>query len=133
VVTDVKPVAARGRRDACADQWCELHDGQPVKFGSHDATSFTSNSPNLISAVSPSESAGQIDIVVTTPGGASAISSADHFNFLPTVTGLSPNGGSKAGGTSVTITGTGFAVDTTATVFKFETATATSVNCHLDH
>jgi len=83
----------------------------------------------LISAVSPSESAGQIDIVVTTPEAPVPFHRPITFNFLPTVTGLSPNGGSKAGGTSVTITGTGFAVDTTATVFKFETATATSVNC----
>ena len=55
---------------------------------------------------------------MTTPGGTSAISTKDHFKFLPTVTGVSPNTGSKAGGTSVTITGTGFALGKTATVLS---------------
>jgi IPT/TIG domain len=70
-----------------------------------------------------------VDVRVTTPGGTSAISTADRFKFVPTVTGLSPKTGSKAGGTSVTVTGTGFALGTTATIFKFGTALAKSVNC----
>ena len=38
---------------------------------------------------------------------------------MPTVTGVFPNSGPKAGGTSVTITGSGLALGKTATVFKF--------------
>jgi alpha-tubulin suppressor-like RCC1 family protein len=103
-----------------------------VKFGSTNATSFTVKtvkSLTSIIAVSPPETPATVDLTVTTPGGTSAISTKDHFKFVPTVTGLSPNTGSTAGGTSVTITGAGFALGKTATVFKFGTTKGTSVNC----
>ena len=70
-----------------------------------------------------------MDVTVTTPGGTSAITSKDKFRFVPSVTELSPNTGSKAGGTSVTVTGPGSPSGTTATVFKFGSTKATSVNC----
>jgi hypothetical protein len=100
-----------------------------VTFGSTAATSFKVNSATSITAISPAEAAGTVDVRVTTPNGTSAISTADHFKFAPTITGLSPNTGSKAGGTSVTVSGTGFALGKTATVLKFGSTTATSVNC----
>ena len=53
-----------------------------------------------------------MNVTVTTPGGTSATSSADQFTYAvaaaPAVTALSPNNGPPAGGTLVTITGTGF-------------------------
>ena len=65
---------------------------------------------------------------MTTPAGTSATSAADQFTYTaavaPAVTGLSPTSGSDAGGTSVTITGTGF---TGATVVDFGTTAATGV------
>ena len=63
--------------------------------------------------------------MVTTPGGTSATSAADQFTYdpIPTVTSISPTGGPVAGGTTVTITGTGF---TGVTAVKFGTAAATS-------
>jgi hypothetical protein len=72
-----------------------------------------------------------VDVTVTTPGGTSPITNADHFTYVPppTVTEASPNTGTKLGGTTVTVTGTGFALGTTATTFAFGTAKATSVNC----
>jgi hypothetical protein len=100
-----------------------------VTFGSTAATSFKVNSATSITAVSPAEAPGTVDVRVTTPGGTSAVSTADRFKFAPTITGLSPNTGSKAGGTSVTVSGTGFALGKTATVLKFGSTTATSVNC----
>jgi plastocyanin len=100
-----------------------------VKFGSASATSFKVNSATSITAVSPAESAGTVNVTVATPTGTSAISSADHFKFAPTVTNLSPNSGSHAGGTSVMVTGTGFGLGTTATRFKFGSTAATAVNC----
>jgi plastocyanin len=100
-----------------------------VKFGSANATSFKVNSPTSITTASPAESAGTVNVTVATPGGSSAISSADRFKFAPTVTSLSPNSGSKAGGTSVTVTGTGFGLGKTATGFKFGSTAATMVNC----
>ena len=72
-----------------------------------------------------------MDVTVIAPGGTSAVTVLDHFTYVPppTVTGVSPNTGPKTGGTSVTITGTGFALGTTATTFTFGKSKATSVNC----
>jgi alpha-tubulin suppressor-like RCC1 family protein len=107
----------------------DLTQATAVKFGSTNASSFTVNSATSITAVSPAEPEGTVDVTVTTAWGTSAIALADHFSFTPTVTGLSPPSGPAAGGTSVTVTGTGFALGTTATKFRFGTAQAKSVNC----
>ena len=61
-----------------------------------------------------------------TPGGKSATSTADHFTYIvaPVVTGVNPTAGPPAGGTMVTITGTGLSG---ATVVDFGTVAATNV------
>jgi alpha-tubulin suppressor-like RCC1 family protein len=100
-----------------------------VKFGSTGAASFNVDSATEITAVSPAEPAGGVDVTVTNDWGTSAISLADRFTFTPTVTALSPTTGSKAGGTSVTVTGSSFALGTSATKFVFGLRKATSVNC----
>jgi hypothetical protein len=100
-----------------------------VKFGATSASGFTVNSATSITAVSPAEPAGRVDVTVTNTWGTSAIAKADRFSFTPTVSGLNPNTGPAAGGTSVTVTGTGFALGTTATIFKFGLTKARSVNC----
>lgn len=100
-----------------------------VKFGTTAAASFHVNSPTSITAVSPAEPAGAVDMTVTTTGGTSSLSKADRFTFKPTVTGVSPNNGSSAGGTAVTIAGTGFALGTSATKVKFGATYSKSVNC----
>jgi hypothetical protein len=82
-----------------------------VTFGGVPAASFTVNSANLITAVSPPQAAGTVDVKVTTNAGTSATAGGDQFTVtaaLPTVNSLSSSGGSTAGGTSVTITGTHF-------------------------
>jgi hypothetical protein len=116
-----------------------------VDFGSVAATSFTVNSGGSVTATSPAETVGDVGVTVTTPAGVSGpgecrarngpgtipCPSHERFTFVkPTVTSVAPNGGSTAGGTAVTITGTGFGVGTTATVFHFgKTFLATSVEC----
>jgi hypothetical protein len=92
-----------------------------VKFGSNDATSFTVNSATSITAVSPAGT-GTVDVTVTTPAGTNPISSADQFTYGPTVTKVEPSQGRRGGGTTVTITGTGF---TGATAVKFGSTSAT--------
>jgi hypothetical protein len=47
----------------------------------------------------------------------------------PTITNISPNTGPKAGGTLVTVTGTGFGPGSAVTAFKFGKVLGTSVNC----
>ena len=100
-----------------------------VSFGATAATSYTVDSGTSISAVAPAGTAGSVDVVVTGPGGTSATSSTDLFKYKsPTVTAVSPSSGPKAGGTSVTISGSGFALGS-ATTFKFAASVAASVNC----
>jgi hypothetical protein len=73
-----------------------------------------------------------VDVTVTTPGGTSPTSSADRFTYqapLPTVTSLSPSSGPTAGGTKVTITGSGF---TGASAVHFGTAAATGFSVNSD-
>lgn len=93
-------------------------DATAVKFGGVNAASYTIIGANRITAVSPSGSAGTVDIRVTTAGGTSATGGADRYTYVaaPTVTAVSPSSGPVAGGTTVIITGTGF---TDATDIQF--------------
>ena len=80
-----------------------------VIFGGAQAQDVTFLSPEALTAVSPPGS-GLEDVTVATAGGTSATSSADQFFYgsPPTISGLSVTDGPVAGGTRVTVTGTGF-------------------------
>jgi hypothetical protein len=95
-----------------------------VRFGSASATTFTVVSDTQITATAPAGT-GTVDVTVTTPGGTSTTSPADRFTYIPppTVTAVSPSSGPAAGGTSVTIAGSGFAG---ATGVHFGSTAATS-------
>jgi hypothetical protein len=83
-----------------------------VTFGAMPATSFQINSDTQITATAPSHSSGAVNVFVTTNNGTSSSGSGNSFSYVsaaaPTVTHLSPPTGTTAGGTSVTLTGTGF-------------------------
>src|SRR5205823_1066745 len=82
-----------------------------VKFGATAAASYTVNSDTQITATSPAHAAGVVHITVTTPVGTSTTGGADQFTyvaFTPTVSAIDPDHGVQAGGTTVTVTGTGF-------------------------
>jgi hypothetical protein len=110
-----------------------------VHFGPADSPSFTVNSETSITALAPPAAVSTIEVMVTTEYGTSEsefceknrpCSVYDLFKYIePTVTELSPSNGPKAGGASITITGTGFAPGSTETVFDFGSSPATSVNC----
>ena len=56
----------------------------PRYVRSVDVTIFTVNSDRTtITAVTPEEAAGPVDVRVTDPGGTSPTSSADVFTFTP--------------------------------------------------
>jgi hypothetical protein len=107
----------------------DLSGASAVSFGGVPAESFTVGSASSITALSPPSTGGAVvDVSVTTPSGTSASSSHDHFRFgPPTVTELTPNTGPRAGGTSVDVIGTGFALSSSATSFKFASSPATAV------
>jgi hypothetical protein len=100
-----------------------------VKFGTVSASSFTVVNSNTITAVAPAGLlAGPVDVTVVTAGGTSGLSSLDQYTYasqVPSVTSLSPTSGPLAGGTVVTINGSGF---TGATAVKFGANNATTFN-----
>ena len=84
-----------------------LSGATSVSFGGTGAT-IVSDSSTQITATSPPHDAGPVNITVTTPGGTSG---AVQFTYQPPppppmIFRLSPDGGSTAGGTTVTISGT---------------------------
>ena len=96
-----------------------------MNFGATPAASFTVVSANTITATSPAEAAGTVNLTVTNPAGTSPVVAAGYFTYyapVPTVSSLSPSAG--VAGTSVIITGTGF---TGATSVSFGGTNSTSV------
>jgi polyvinyl alcohol dehydrogenase (cytochrome) len=129
-ITDVTPAKGPvGGGTTVTITGTNLSGATNVKFGATAAASVVVNSATQITAVSPAGAAGAVDVTAATPSGTSATSFKDRFKFVPTVTGLSPTSGTRAGGTSVTVTGTGFALGKTATIFKFGSVQSTAVNC----
>jgi hypothetical protein len=101
-----------------------LDGATTVKFGATDASSVKVNSPTSIEAIAPGGS-GTVEVSVTTERGTSTATPADDFSYVPppAVTGVSPNNGPEAGGTSVTISGQDLSG---ATAVKFGASNATS-------
>jgi hypothetical protein len=90
--------------------------GSTVAFGAEPGTSVTVGSGTSITAVVPADpTAGTVDVTVSTPGGTSATSAADQYTYdaVPTVASVSPSAGVLAGGTTVTISGSGFTGNST--------------------
>jgi alpha-tubulin suppressor-like RCC1 family protein len=106
----------------------ELLGATAVKFGKTAATSFTVNSATSITATAPAGT-GAVDVTVTAATGTSPTGASDKYTYLalPTVSKLSAKGGSAAGGTSVTITGTGLS---SVTSVNFGSAVSTEVTIH---
>src|SRR3984893_10270072 len=100
-----------------------LNGATAVKFGPNAAT-VKSDTPPEITATSPAGS-GTVHVTGTTPGGTSAETAADEYNYVaaPTVESVTPKEGPVAGGATVTIKGTHL---NGATAVKFGSTEATS-------
>jgi hypothetical protein len=103
-----------------------------VEFDGVPATSFTVDSDTTISATTPAHAAGPVGVSVTTPAGSSVVPGL--FTYLPLpplplVLLVTPALGPSAGGTTVTITGSGF---TGATAVSFGGTPATSFTVDSD-
>ncbi len=97
--------------------------GATVAVGGTAATNVVVVSSTTITARTPAHAAGTVDVVVTM-GGTSAQKSA-AFTYLPvdppppptpTISTVLPSYGRTAGGTPITITGSGFVTGVTVTV-----------------
>jgi len=104
--------------------------GSEVRFGSATASTVTVVSSKSITTVSPPGTTGAVNVSVVTPNGASAAGSKSRFRYgSPTVAQVSPDKGPQAGGTDVTLTGSGFAPGKLTTIVKFGIRHAASVEC----
>src|SRR6185437_6815516 len=94
-----------------------------VDFGNIPATNVAVVSGTQITATTPAQGTGTV--AVTAPGGTSPAVPADQFTYAlgPIVSKITPRAGPVAGGTVVTITGTGFSG---VTAVKFGSLAATS-------
>jgi hypothetical protein len=92
--------------------------GATVKLGGTSATNVTVVSATSITATAPAHAAGAVSVVVTNTDGQSGTltNGYTYTNPAPTVTSISPTSGTTAGGTAVTITGTGFLTGATVTL-----------------
>jgi hypothetical protein len=99
-----------------------FEDVDAVMFGDEEAE-FEVIDDTTIEATSPPHAAGTVFVIIETGGGDSSPTVASQFTFVegPDVTGLDPDEGPAAGGTEVTITGTGF-TDATSVMFGDEEA-----------
>src|SRR5439155_1042360 len=93
--------------------------GATVSVGGTPATGVSVLSATQLNATTPAHAVGPADVVVTIGGQSSATNPGDRFTYVvppPTARAVSPTSGTTAGGTPITITGTGFAAGATATV-----------------
>jgi len=70
---------------------------------------------------------GKVTVAATV--GGQAASGTAMYTYVPSLTSISPTGGSPRGGTVVTIIGTGFETSAGATQFFFGANQATGVSC----
>jgi hypothetical protein len=97
-----------------------LGSAQSVKFGSLTAVITADSSTSITATVPPASAAGTATVVVKTPGGSSPTTGSGFvfsYDALPTVTSVSPGSGPDAGGTTVTVNGTGFVDGGTTAAF----------------
>jgi hypothetical protein len=85
-----------------------ISDQSNVTLGGVLATNINFVNSTSITATTPAHAPGAVDVVVTNWDGQS-MTLPNGFTYLPpTISGIVPNSGPAAGGTSVTITGTNF-------------------------
>jgi len=90
-----------------------------VTVGGAAATGVSVISNTQINATTPTHAAGTFDVIVTVAGQPTATNPSDQFTYItppPTVSAVSPSSGPTAGGTAITIAGTGFEAGATVTV-----------------
>jgi hypothetical protein len=106
--------------------------GATVALGGVAATGVTVVNATTITATTGAHAAGAVNVVVTNPGGLSGtLASGFSYGSLPpppTVTSITPNSGSTAGGTGVTITGSNFVAGATVALGGVAATGVTVVN-----
>lgn len=108
--------------------------GMSVYFGDASATGVTVDSLTQITCTSPAGGSGAVDLIVVNPDGNIAVET-DGFEYegMPSVTSVFPGAGDVAGGTAITITGSGFEPGASVTIGGSSAAigavTSTTISC----
>jgi hypothetical protein len=95
--------------------------GATVTFDGAAAGSVNVVGSTTITAVTPAHAGGAVNVVVTNPGGEAGTKNSG-FTYAaapppaPAVSSITPDSGTTSGGTSVTITGTGFISGATVSI-----------------
>jgi hypothetical protein len=89
--------------------------GATVTIDGNPATSVTVVNAHTITCIAPAGSAGAVDVAVTIGLDTETLVAELTYDSTPPVviTGVSPSSGTTAGGTAITISGTGFTADCT--------------------
>ena len=91
--------------------------GATVTIGGTACTSVVFASATSLSCTTPAKSAGAQNVIVTNPSTLTGMATgAFTYAAAPTVASVTPSSGSAAGGTAVTVAGTGFVSGATVTV-----------------
>jgi hypothetical protein len=91
--------------------------GATVTLGGTSATGVVFVSATSLTATTPAHAPGVVNVVVTNPDTQTATgASLFTYSAAPTVSASAPTGGALAGGTAVTISGTGFSAGATVTI-----------------
>jgi IPT/TIG domain/Putative Ig domain len=100
--------------------------GATVLFGGTAAGSVKVMSSSQMQAVTPAHIAGTVGVSLSQNGQTATLSNSFTYNAItPTVTSISPDSGTTAGGTTVTISGSNFLA---GALVLFGTVSAPSVN-----
>jgi hypothetical protein len=131
VVSGISPSSGpNGGGDSVTITGSSLTGVTAVSFGTAAATNVIVESDSAVVATAPAHADGTVDVTVTNPAGTSAAVTADQYTYAaaaPTVTAVSPATGPPGGGTTVTITGTGFS-DATGVSFGSTAAAAVGLS-----
>lgn len=105
--------------------------GTVFRFGTLVATGINCVSTTTCTMTVPGVTHAEgVEVTATERGKTSAKGPADRFVYqTPTITSLSPGAGPREGGTSVTVTGIGFASGKANTTFAFGKTLAIRVEC----
>ena len=100
--------------------------GATVSIGGTPATGVSVVSATQITAVTPAGTPGAVSVTVQNADG-QAVNLGGGFTYqypAPTVTAVAPTSGTSAGGTAITITGTGFRTGATVNIGGLANATS---------
>jgi RHS repeat-associated protein len=108
--------------------------GATVTIGGAAATLCTVVSATSITCTAPVGTAGAKNVVLTQPGGTVTLTNGYTYQAAPTLTSITPKGGSLAAGTPVSLVGTNFGTGASVTIggvaaTACTVVSATSITC----